>query len=72
MAEITRLLGSQGISIESLIQRPPKAGADRVHVVIITDRVAGKCIESALNAIEALETVGEHVVALRVENFEES
>lgn len=69
MAEITRLLGSQGISIESLIQHPPEAGVEHVQIVILTDHAAGSRIEKALGEIEKLQAIGEHVVALRVESF---
>ena len=55
MADITRLLGDQDISIESLIQRPPETGSTQVSVVIVTDRAPGAAIEQAIAAIAALD-----------------
>jgi homoserine dehydrogenase len=72
MADITRLLGNEGISIESLIQRPPKSGAKEVSVVIITDRASGSGIQRAVDAIEQLEALAGSITMLRVEAFEGS
>ena len=72
MADITRLLGNEGISIESLIQRPPKSGAKEVSVVIITDRASGAGIQRAVDAIEQLEALAGSITMLRVEAFEGS
>jgi len=72
MAEITRLLGTEGISIESLLQRPPVAGAASVHVVMLTDIAAGAAVERAIAQIEALPAISGGIVALRVETFEGS
>lgn len=70
MAEITRLLGDSGISIESLIQRPPVANSSQVTVVMLTDVVAGGQIQSAVSDIEALPALQGEVTCLRVESFE--
>ena len=72
MAEITQLLGTHGISIESLLQRPPAAGAANVQVVMLTDSAAGAAVERAIAQIEALSAISGGVVALRVETFEGS
>lgn len=72
MADITRLLGEQGISIESLIQRPPEAGSSQVHVVIVTDRASGENLHRATENIAALAAINGAPVALRVEDFQEN
>lgn len=71
MAEITQLLGAQGISIETLIQRPPIAGARSVNVVILTDRAACSSIERAVANIESLDSIHGAASTLRVEDFRE-
>ena len=70
MADITRLLGDQDISIESLIQRPPQTGATQVNVVIVTDRASGAAIERATSAIAALDAIHGSITMLRIESFE--
>jgi len=70
MADITRLLGDQDISIESLIQRPPETGSTQVSVVIVTDRVPGAAIERAISAVAALDATHGSITMLRIESFE--
>ena len=70
MADITRLLGDQDISIESLIQRPPETGSTQVSVVIVTDRAPGAAIEQAISAIAALDATDGSITMLRIESFE--
>jgi len=70
MADITRLLGDQDISIESLIQRPPETGSTQVSVVIVTDRAPGAAIERATSAIAALDATDGSITMLRIESFE--
>jgi len=70
MADITRLLGDQDISIESLIQRPPETGSTQVSVVIMTDRAPGAAIERATSAIAALDATDGSITMLRIESFE--
>jgi homoserine dehydrogenase len=70
MADITRLLGDQDISIESLIQRPPETGSTQVSVVIVTDRAPGAAIDRATSAIAALDATHGSITMLRIESFE--
>ena len=72
MADITRLLGAEGISIESLIQKPPRSAEVEVPVVILTVRATGYAIEQAASNIAALPAVRSDLAKLRVENFQGS
>lgn len=69
MADITRLLSAEGISIESLIQRPPKAGSSEVDVVVLTDNASTGQLDRAWLAIEALPAVKVAAGRYRVEEF---
>jgi len=70
MAEITRILSDEGISIEALIQRPPSAGSSQVAVVIITDSVPTRNMDIAAGNIEALDALRSGLQRIRVESFE--
>ncbi len=70
MADITRLLGAEGISIESLIQKPPRTAERQVPIIILTDLAAGCAIEQATSNISALPAVHDGLTKLRVENFQ--
>jgi homoserine dehydrogenase len=68
LAEITRLLADNGISIEALIQKGVVADGS-AEVVILTHRVQEKQVNRAIAAIEALDSVAGKVVRLRMEEL---
>ncbi|MEQ6291398.1 homoserine dehydrogenase [Vogesella sp. GCM10023246] len=68
MADITRLLAENGISIEALIQKGAIADGS-AEIVILTHRVVEKAVNKAIAAIEALDSVAGKVVRLRMEEL---
>lgn len=68
MADITRLLAENGISIEALIQKGVVADGS-AEIVILTHRVVEKAVNKAIAAIEALDSVAGKVVRLRMEEL---
>ncbi|AXE36022.1 homoserine dehydrogenase [Chromobacterium phragmitis] len=68
LANITRLLAENGISIEALIQKGSISDGT-AEVVILTHRVQEKAIERAIAGIEALDSVDGKVVRLRMEEL---
>ena len=69
MAEVTRILSDQGISIEAVLQKAPAGGADQVPVILLTHRVREKNMNAAIALIEALGAVTDRVVRIRVEDL---
>jgi homoserine dehydrogenase len=67
LADVTRILGDLGISIEALLQKEPAEGASDLPVIILTHRVQERDMDQAIARIEALETITEPVTRLRVE-----
>jgi len=67
LAEVARLLGDEGISIEAIIQKPPEEGAEEVPVIILTHRVREWLMDRACERIESLEAIEGSVVRIRVE-----
>ena len=80
LAQISNLLGQEGISIESVIQReqavrradtdPAESGW--VPIVLLTRRVAEGALRRALATIEASSDVVGEIVSIRVEMLSES
>ncbi|HEY5790666.1 MAG TPA: homoserine dehydrogenase, partial [Gammaproteobacteria bacterium] len=70
LADVTRILGDRGISIEALLQKEPAEDATDVPVIILTHRVQESAMNEAIAAIEALETIAQPVVRLRVEHLD--
>ncbi|HJV05809.1 MAG TPA: homoserine dehydrogenase [Chromobacteriaceae bacterium] len=68
LANITRLLADNGISIEALIQKG-SVSEGTAEVVILTHRVQEKAINTAIAAIETLDSVTGKVVRLRMEDL---
>ena len=69
MSDITKILASRDISIESIIQKPPPPGSDKVAVVLLTHVAPQSVMTGALNEIMALEGVEADAALMRVEAF---
>lgn len=68
LANITQILSTNGISIESVIQRE-REGSDLVPLVVMTHDVKERNMNAAIAAIEALPDVAGAVQRIRVENL---
>ncbi|WP_457674159.1 homoserine dehydrogenase [Thiolapillus sp.] len=66
LAKVTGILGDSGISIEAVKQKEPLEGETEVPLVLLTHRVREGDMNSALAAIEAMDTV-KSVSRIRVE-----
>ena len=70
MSDITKILAGCDISIESIIQKPPPPGSDKVAVVLLTHVAPQSVMTGALNEIMALEGVEADAALMRVEAFD--
>jgi homoserine dehydrogenase len=70
MSDITKILASCDISIESIIQKPPPPGSDKVAIVLLTHVAPQSVMTGALNEITALEGVEADAALMRVEAFD--
>ena len=68
LGQIANLLAAQNVSIEALIQKGVLDG-HTAEIVILTHSTVEKHIKAAIAAIEALDTVGEKVVMIRMESL---
>lgn len=67
MSELASCLGAQGISIEALIQKPPKAPGDAVSVLVLSNEAARAALCRAVQAIGAMDAVREAPQVIPVE-----
>lgn len=67
LADVTRILGDRGISIEALIQLEHEQDSASVPIVILTHRVKEHAMQDALKKIEGLSAITGQVVRIRVE-----
>ncbi|MCH9697637.1 MAG: homoserine dehydrogenase [Gammaproteobacteria bacterium] len=69
LADITRILADQDISIEAVIQKEPVDDEPRIPVILLTHSVPEQRINAALKQIEALSSVNDKVTRIRVETL---
>jgi homoserine dehydrogenase len=69
LADITRILADDGISIEAIRQREPVEGEQHVPIILLTQRVREKALNGALRRIEALDSIKGKVTRLRMETL---
>jgi len=69
LAEITRVLGQHGISIEAILQREPDPDRGEATIIILTHRVREGDMQSAIADLEALPPLTSPVTRIRMESL---
>ena len=72
LANVTRILGDKGISIEAIIQKEPQGGSAEASVIMLTHTVLEKQMNEAIQQIESLDTISGEVTRIRMESLEAS
>jgi homoserine dehydrogenase len=67
LADITRIMADQTISIDAMLQKEPGEGEDQTDIILLTHITREKNVDVAIARIEALTTVTGKVVRLRLE-----
>lgn len=69
LANITRILSEQGINIEAILQKQPEDEDGVVPIIILTQEVVEKNMDEAIAQMEALDTVSDSIMRIRVESL---
>lgn len=69
LADVTRILADQEISIESILQKEPMEGESEVPIIILTHRTLEKNMNQAIKRIEALSSISSKVMRIRLEQL---
>lgn len=69
LSMVASILSDNGVSIESMVQKPPLEGADYVTLIIMTNVVKEKTLQKALSEIEALSSVLGNITRIRMESL---
>lgn len=69
LADITRILADQQISIDAMIQREPDEGEDQTDIIMLTHQTREKNIDAAITRIEALTVVKGKLTRIRLEDL---
>jgi homoserine dehydrogenase len=70
LADITRILGDNEISIEAFVQKDNTDGSSRVPVVLLTHKTREGRMNQAIEAIESLDCVAGSVMRIRMETLD--
>jgi homoserine dehydrogenase len=69
LADITRILADQQISIDAMIQREPGEGEEQTDIIMLTHQTREKNVDAAISKIEALAAVKGKLTRLRLEEL---
>ena len=69
LADITRILADQQISIDAMIQREPDEGEEQTDIIMLTHKTREKNVDAAIARIEALAVVKGKITRLRLEEL---
>jgi len=72
LADVTRILGDQGISIEAVIQKEPQEDANFATIIMLTQRHVEKQMDEAIRRIEALDVISGKVTRIRLEHLKKN
>jgi len=70
LADITRVLADQRISIDAMVQKEPAEGEEQVDIIMLTHQALEKDVVAALTHIEALPVVLGKVTRIRLEELQ--
>jgi homoserine dehydrogenase len=69
LADITRILADQSISIEAMVQKEPSEGEEQVDIIMLTHLTLEKNINDAIGRIESLPVISGKVIRIRLEEL---
>lgn len=69
LADITRILADNAISIDAMVQKEPGEGEEQVDIVMLTHLTVEKRINAAIAKMEALPTMSGKVTRIRLEEL---
>ena len=70
LAEVTTILAKHNISIEAVLQKEPAEGADKVDLIMLSQRVCERDMDDAIEKIEKLSHIEGEVVRIRMEHLD--
>lgn len=70
MADITRIMGANDISIEAILQKEPEPGVTRATIIMLTQKIREQQMDDAIAGIAQLDAVHGDVHRIRVESLD--
>lgn len=70
LADVTKIFGDSGISIEAILQKEPAKGASHVPIIFLTQSVQEKHMNAAIQKLEKLDSIEGEITRIRMETLE--
>ena len=70
MAEITRIMGDNEISIEAILQKEPESGVTQATIIMLTQKIREQRMDDAIAAMTRLDAIHGKVHRIRVETLD--
>jgi len=70
LADVTQILGDSDISIEAVIQKEPTSAGLEAEIILLTHRIKENKMITAIDKIEALQSITTSVNKIRVETLD--
>ena len=70
LADVTRVLADNAISIDAMVQKEPAEGEDQVDIIMLTHQALEKRVDAAIAKIESLPVVLGKVIRIRQESLQ--
>jgi len=70
LADVTRILADQKISIDAMLQKEPAEGEEQVDIIMLTHKAVEKNVNTAIASIEVLPVVLGKVTRIRLEELQ--
>ena len=69
LAEVSEVFAQHAISLEAVLQKEPAEGVDRVHLVLLTQKVKESELNAAIAEVEAFDEIDGSVARIRLEHL---
>jgi len=69
LADITRILADESISIDAMVQKEPGEGEEQVDIIMLTHLTVEKNVDHAIGRIESLPVISGKVTRIRLEEL---
>jgi len=69
LAEVSEVFANHNISLEAVLQKEPAKGIDKVHLVLLTQKVKESNINAAIAEVESFNEIEGSVARIRLEHL---
>ena len=69
LAEVSEVFAQHNISLEAVLQKEPAEGVDKVHLVLLTQKVVESNIDAAIAEVESFDEIEGSIARIRLEHL---